>query len=78
MSNIRTGQLSPLVYRQLQVSSSPIGRFPDKISNFRFVQPISFKQQKPTGEKKRETPKFILTSSSNLGQHEKYQTNICL
>ena len=50
MSNIRTGQLSPSVYRQLQVSSSPIGRFPDKIFNFLFVQPISFKQQKPTGD----------------------------
>ena len=67
MSNIRTGQLSPLVYRQLKVFSSPIGQLPDKISNFLFVRPISALQQKPTGETKGEKTKTY-TGTPKFGQ----------
>ena len=67
MSNIRTGQLSPFVYRQLKVSSPPIGRLPDRISSFLSVQPISCTQLKPPGQTKREKTKTY-TDSFKPGQ----------
>ena len=50
MSNFRTGQLSPLVYRQLEKSLSPIGPRPDKVSDFHSDTPITFLQDKIAGK----------------------------